>query len=261
MSRQHASRLLYSYESDYGSEISDQNFPFNTEKTHHFFWELPRTVARGRRYSEYLKLLLSAIHLLDRLANPPPVSTLASEYDLRIPHNTDSFNFDTQASPYVARLITESEVLTSLLDTYIRRTEILINQIFHYSAQKDRQLNARMAEQSAQIAIDTRQDSYAMRTISILTMLFLPGTFIAALFGMNFFNQPVEQGNGATGGGLSAGSNLWLYFVLTIPLTALVFGLWFWWLNRGIRKAGRRGSENERSFELNIRSTRDSQVS
>ena len=35
-----------------------------------------------------------------------------------------------------------------------------------------------LAEQSRQIAIDTKKDSVAMKTIAALTMLFLPGTFV-----------------------------------------------------------------------------------
>src|SRR5690606_41032227 len=52
-SRKHASRLLYTYESDYGSDLRDQNLPLITERTHHFLWELHRTTARVRRYIHY----------------------------------------------------------------------------------------------------------------------------------------------------------------------------------------------------------------
>jgi hypothetical protein len=47
------------------------------------------------------------------------------------------------------------------------------------AAQKDSNINKRIAEQSKQIALETRRDSEAMKTIAILTMLFLPGTFVS----------------------------------------------------------------------------------
>ena len=45
-------------------------------------------------------------------------------------------------------------------------------------AQGDSRANIAIAEQSRRIAIDTKEDSVAMKTISALTMVFLPGTFV-----------------------------------------------------------------------------------
>lgn len=46
-------------------------------------------------------------------------------------------------------------------------------------AQKDSKVNIALAESSALIARETRRDSEAMKTIAVLTMFFLPGTFLA----------------------------------------------------------------------------------
>lgn len=46
-------------------------------------------------------------------------------------------------------------------------------------AQKDSKVNIQLAETSTSIAIETKKDSSAMKTIAGLTMFFLPGTFTA----------------------------------------------------------------------------------
>jgi hypothetical protein len=85
----------------------------------------------------------------------------------------------------------------------------------HNSAMKD------MAEDSRHIAMLTRKDSTDMRIIAVVTLLFLPGTFIATFFSADFFNfLPDAQEQ-------IVSKWVWLYFVLTIALTGLVFIGWF----------------------------------
>jgi len=54
-----------------------------------------------------------------------------------------------------------------------------------------------------------------MKTIAALTMVFLPGTFLSSVFGM----QMLE------GAGWS------LYVAITVPLTVAVVGCWWLWLS------------------------------
>ncbi|KAJ5762331.1 uncharacterized protein N7511_005713 [Penicillium nucicola] len=57
-------------------------------------------------------------------------------------------------------------------------------------------------------------------TVALLTLLFLPGTFISGIFGMNFFtlegdnNQPLQW---------RAHAKIWIFFACTIPITILGF--------------------------------------
>ena len=70
-----------------------------------------------------------------------------------------------------------------------------------------------------QIAEATKKDSSAMKTIAIMTMLFLPATYFAALFSIFSLNWEKK---------------LWLYLALTIPTTALVFLVWGCIINRNV---------------------------
>lgn len=46
-------------------------------------------------------------------------------------------------------------------------------------AQKDAKVNIELATTSALIAKETKKDGSSMKTIAVLTMFFLPGTFLA----------------------------------------------------------------------------------
>lgn len=88
------------------------------------------------------------------------------------------------------------------------------------------------ARYSAAIAVDSRRDSTSMKTIAVLTTLFLPGTFVATFFGMTMFDWSPD-----TGATPRMSSYMWLYWAVTIPLTLLVMVLWLFWARREQSKA------------------------
>jgi hypothetical protein len=61
------------------------------------------------------------------------------------------------------------------------------------------------------------KDSRDMKAIAIMTMAFLPGTFVAALFAV-----PSLQWTDAN----VIQDNFWVYWVFAIPTTILVFVVW-----------------------------------
>ncbi|KAL2132605.1 hypothetical protein VTI74DRAFT_3595 [Chaetomium olivicolor] len=68
-----------------------------------------------------------------------------------------------------------------------------------------------------------RQDNSVMKSIALLTMIFLPATFISALFSTTFFNY------GDDGRWLISGK-LWIYWAATVPATIIIVILWRTWL-------------------------------
>ncbi|KAL3427652.1 hypothetical protein PVAG01_01161 [Phlyctema vagabunda] len=121
------------------------------------------------------------------------------------------------------------------------------NAIFNLMAQRDTQASMSVAESSRKdnlymqdIADATLRDSSSMKTIAVLTMVFLPGTFICSFFSMTMFNwnnQPNEP---------LVSSYIWVYFVAMVPLTLLVLAVW-WWKTRESR---REQEENKRKRTL-----------
>ncbi|KAG2003824.1 hypothetical protein CC2G_004397 [Coprinopsis cinerea AmutBmut pab1-1] len=76
-------------------------------------------------------------------------------------------------------------------------------------------LNARLAMSSSQIAMDTKKDSSSMSTIAAMTLVFLPGSFMAAVYGTDVVRKE---------------DMVWWKFALcTILLTALVLVIYFYY--------------------------------
>lgn len=117
-------------------------------------------------------------------------------------------------------------------------------QIFNFIQQRDNQLNIQLAQSSrkiaeesrrdnllnmeiakatAQVAEETRQDSAAMKTIAVLGLTFLPGTAVATFFSMTMFNWNPGPGESL------CSPYIWVFFVVTIPVTVLVYMVWIWW--------------------------------
>ncbi|KAK4497465.1 hypothetical protein PRZ48_011916 [Zasmidium cellare] len=102
-----------------------------------------------------------------------------------------------------------------------------INLAFHITSQHANLI-------SAQIAHAAQVDSRAMRTISILGLVFLPGTFISAIFSMSFFNfNPGSQDQPAR---WAVSDKFWLYWIVAIPVTALTVVVWWTWQKWGMPK-------------------------
>ncbi|KAH8671488.1 hypothetical protein BX600DRAFT_249438 [Xylariales sp. PMI_506] len=66
-------------------------------------------------------------------------------------------------------------------------------------------------------------DSAAIRVITVVTLIYLPATFTSGFFGMGFFTTDPDQG-----GKWIVAPYLWVYFILTLPLTALTITWWKW---------------------------------
>jgi Mg2+ and Co2+ transporter CorA len=55
-------------------------------------------------------------------------------------------------------------------------------------SQREARLNLEIAGEQRRIAHASKRDSTAMKTISLMGALFLPGTYLASVFSMTFFN-------------------------------------------------------------------------
>jgi Na+/melibiose symporter-like transporter len=65
------------------------------------------------------------------------------------------------------------------------------------------------------VAEETREDGVAMKTIAALTMVFLPGSFLASVFGMPMLD----------------GAKWSLFVAIAVPMTIGVVGCWWLWLS------------------------------
>ncbi|KAK7749321.1 hypothetical protein SLS62_008290 [Diatrype stigma] len=127
--------------------------------------------------------------------------------------------------------------------TTLERLHIQRQALYNIMAQKESKLNLEMAAQQRRLAHASKRDSTAMKTLSLLGAVFLPGTFLASVFSMTFFDfGPDDSGNDPPNAGATVSKFVWIYFVITIPLTVLIVGSW-WFLDR--RRERRYALEDE----------------
>ncbi|EJT75929.1 hypothetical protein GGTG_05854 [Gaeumannomyces tritici R3-111a-1] len=96
-----------------------------------------------------------------------------------------------------------------------------------------------------EIAEKTKKDGGQMKSIAVLTMVFLPGTFFATFFSMSFFKwDPPSEGEVAS-------PKLWVYFLVTVVFTTLTLAIYMWWSRK---QSGRvtRGDDPERGAKEDL---------
>jgi hypothetical protein len=129
--------------------------------------------------------------------------------------------------------------------TTLERLTIQRAALYNIIAQKESKLNLEMAGQQRRLAHASKRDSTSMKTLSLLGAIFLPATYLASVFSMTFFNfQNGGGGGGGDGdgdgdkndGGPVVAPTLWIYFVITIPLTLLIVLIWRVWDKRREKK-------------------------
>ncbi|KAI8651033.1 Protein kinase domain-containing protein [Fusarium keratoplasticum] len=93
-------------------------------------------------------------------------------------------------------------------------------------------------ETNLEIAIAASRDSRHMRSIAVITMIFLPGTFFASIFSMGLFDW------GAAGHGEVVSGYFWIYVVLATSFTFVTLSTW-WYI--GVYRHSRRKENSQGS--------------
>ncbi|KAK6351433.1 hypothetical protein TWF718_004593 [Orbilia javanica] len=98
--------------------------------------------------------------------------------------------------------------------------------IYNLIAQRDSKVNIELAKDSRMLAIASKRDSSSMKTIAVLTIAFLPGTFVSALFAMPVLNWEAKSYSEVMT------DKFWVYWAVTLPMTLLVVLAWVAWTKR-----------------------------
>lgn len=124
---------------------------------------------------------------------------------------------------FVEGLLSASLVIRERIQRQLSAADSIINQSDNKVSLSNAEANTKIAEQSKKIAEETRRDSTSMKTIASLTMVYLPSTFAATVFGTGFFTYEV---NGKTAFHVS--SQIWTLIVVGVALSVLTVGIWIW---------------------------------
>ncbi|KAM7207199.1 hypothetical protein V8F20_002465 [Naviculisporaceae sp. PSN 640] len=101
-----------------------------------------------------------------------------------------------------------------LIDHMVQRLQAQINVVHSLITQRDSKVSRQIAEDSKSIALLAAQDSRTMKTIAIVTLLFLPATLTTGIWSASIFQLPETVS--------------WKVFVsTTIGATLVSFAIWF----------------------------------
>ncbi|KAI0892488.1 hypothetical protein F4806DRAFT_231998 [Annulohypoxylon nitens] len=96
---------------------------------------------------------------------------------------------------------------------------------WNHIARTDTQTTLRLSSLATEISKATQRDGSQMRTIALMTMVFLPGTFVATLFSMTFFDWKLKDEE-------MISSYIWIYVVSTVILTVATIGTWYYFTGK-----------------------------
>lgn len=129
------------------------------------------------------------------------------------------------------------------LATYLRLKchNLTAAKAFNTVSADDSSTAKRLLEQSTRLLEQTKNDNRSLtKTVSLLTLLFLPGTFISVscdtaflalaklsqgLFGTNFFAISTSDSNKPPQ--WIAVVEVWIFFAVTAPITGVFFVIWY----------------------------------
>ncbi|KAH0542499.1 hypothetical protein FGG08_003095 [Glutinoglossum americanum] len=133
-----------------------------------------------------------------------------------------------------------------------KRAQVQVQACLSIMSQRDNALNLRISAAAVDTSEAAARDSTDMRTIAAVTLAFLPATFAAVggrvpypltaaaiandpktFFSTGFFNFQKEN--------RVVSAWIWLYWVVTLGLTAVVFGGWVGWARLSRVKPGKSG--------------------
>lgn len=153
------------------------------------------------------------------------IKTAMIDFNQRLPENRRGDAMRKLHASLLARMEfyrVKLQGIESYAYTTLQRLEIQRSALYNIIAQKESKLNFQMAGEQRKLAHASKRDSAAMKTISLLGAVFLPGAYLASVFSMTFFNFQASDGPVVS-------SQFWIYWVVTIPVTVVIVGVWYLW--------------------------------
>lgn len=141
----------------------------------------------------------------------------------------------------ISTLATQTTITESRAENLLRRldgTATLVRSILDWKALETLQASSRTSAELAQLARDdsvvsnhlarkATQDARTLKSITILTLVYLPASFVATLLGTQYIN--VQKNSASEHISIQVSSNLWIFFVLTVLLLLATVGGWLFW--------------------------------
>lgn len=176
-----------------------------------------------------------AFHEMRINANVTLVATIINNFKVLERRCVDLSPDEEDSEPYLMHMKMRRRLQNLQVEQAALLNEIACNQkvaagqlqiVYNLIAQRDTRENLRVASISTSIAATTKDDSFVMRTVAVMTILFLPTTAISSMFSMSVFDWH------AVGGNAVLSRRFWIYWAVVAPLTLVVLTAWLIWIYR-----------------------------
>ena len=97
----------------------------------------------------------------------------------------------------------------------------------------------RISTRMLRLTRESVDDNVTVRVITVCTLIYLPASFMATFFGMNFFEFRSDIDS------LRISPNFWIYVAATIPLTLVTVGAWYLFKLRHDRRRRKQHDEED----------------
>lgn len=157
-------------------------------------------------------------------------------------NNNNTSATDAQAvqadelSGIINALQTEIKSQIQAADWVFTKIDALIQNTSLNISRADQKLNMEIADSSYTISVESKRDNLSMMTIAAITMIFLPGTFVATFFAMPLLDWSAQHDKDVMN------SRFWIYWAVMVPLT--VTTVLVWWFFMVVRKSQVEGATN-----------------
>ncbi|KAL2272421.1 hypothetical protein FJTKL_06588 [Diaporthe vaccinii] len=116
------------------------------------------------------------------------------------------------------------ESLGVYMDKTLMRLSMQQDALVNVIARQENRLTVRLAGEQRALAYATKNDSTAMKALSLLGAIFLPGAYVASILSTTFFDFHDSADLSS-----AVSPKFWLYWVVVIPFTVCVVAAWYVW--------------------------------
>ncbi|EPE29986.1 hypothetical protein GLAREA_01146 [Glarea lozoyensis ATCC 20868] len=201
------------------------------------FGDLKRVQHLEEKANEMLQILDSNIAVLSEIKEHYQILISSSDFPAEIREGCarDIAKFERTTSSVINELRKQQSGTSSLLNLLKERKSLLYgilqfknmesNKLFASRAQLSTANMETMTESMHQIAIKTKKETVSMRIITLVTLFFLPGTFISTIMSTDIVQYKISD-NGKSQEIFQLGA-LQLYLAITLPLMFITFASWY----------------------------------
>ncbi|KAI0105585.1 hypothetical protein F4776DRAFT_471974 [Hypoxylon sp. NC0597] len=213
----------------------------------------PSTDMSNAKAQMYLELCLDSRKLVDNIrAVKRQISKLLTEIDefgsyFASLNDKAHPNASKKARQFKKAGIQMKKRLQDILNEYddkidecnmiVGNTTLAMQTVWNQIARHDSDLSTKIAHANTMIALETKREGIQMRSIALLTMVYLPFSSVAAVFSMDMFNWDAQDGDSVVS------KYIWVFATFAIGFTAITLFAWHHITCRHERRADEDASE------------------